>query len=355
MYIIIADKKHIHINNHHNNIHKSRKNIILQLTNWRNSIAVLHFMEVNEENIMGVFSKERLGMLAVNVGLFANILLAALKTFFGIVGHSPALLSDGINSTSDVVYYIVVKIFMNLAHKPADEEHPYGHRQLESIAALVVGSFVLTTAVAIFWDSINKVYDFWSGRAELAEATSWTLVVALFTVVLKIILTIVTRKIGKETANQAVMALAYDHRNDILAAGAAALGIFLGRMGMPWVDPLAGALVALLILKTGIHILRESSDDLMDTVPGKELQKQINGILRTIPGVIEIDETKAHRFGPYLVLNVTIGVDGTISVDHGHQIATAAEEALYQQITAVKQVHMHYHPAARNRVPIDCF
>ncbi len=298
---------------------------------------------------MGAFAKERLGMLAVNLGLFANILLAALKTFFGIVGHSPALLSDGINSTSDVVYYIVVKVFMHLAHKPADEDHPYGHRQLESIAALVVGAFVLTTAVAIFWDSINKVYDFWSGRAELEGASSWALWVALFTVVLKIFLTFITRRIGKETKNQAVMALAYDHRNDIMAAGAAAVGIFLGRMGMPWVDPLAGALVALLILKTGIHILRESSDDLMDTIPGKELQQQIHEILSAVPGVVTVEEAKAHRFGPSLVLNVTIGVEGSISVTQGHTIATAAENALHEHIHELRDVHMHYHPAGRHR------
>ncbi|MCK7481890.1 MAG: cation transporter [Candidatus Moduliflexus flocculans] len=75
------------------------------------------------------------------------------------MGHSPALLADGINSTSDVAYGIIVKVFIRKARKPADDEHPYGHRQLESIAAVVVGAFVLTTAVAIFWDAINRVYD----------------------------------------------------------------------------------------------------------------------------------------------------------------------------------------------------
>ena len=83
----------------------------------------------------------------VNLGLVGNILLAALKTIFGIFGQSPALLSDGINSTSDVGYYIIIKIFMALAGKPPDREHPYGHRQLESIAAIVVGAFVMNNCV----------------------------------------------------------------------------------------------------------------------------------------------------------------------------------------------------------------
>ena len=65
-------------------------------------------------------------------------------------------------------------------------------------------------------------------------------------------------------------ALAYDHRNDVFSASGAALGIFLGRMGLPWVDPLAGALVALLVLRTGVEILRQSSAELMDAVPSED-------------------------------------------------------------------------------------
>ena len=103
--------------------------------------------------------RNRKSALAVNLGLAANVFLAVLKTSVGIVGHSPALLADGINSTSDVAYYLVVAVFMRLARKPADETHPYGHSQLESIASLVVGAFVITTAIAIFWDSVNNVFE----------------------------------------------------------------------------------------------------------------------------------------------------------------------------------------------------
>ena len=102
-------------------------------------------------------------LFAVNLGLAVNALLAILKTAIGIMGHSPALLADGINSTSDVAYYVVVRVFMEMARKPADREHPFGHSQLESIAALMVGAFVITTAVAIFWDAINRVYDLLGG------------------------------------------------------------------------------------------------------------------------------------------------------------------------------------------------
>ncbi len=288
--------------------------------------------------------RETRSLLAINIGLAANILLAALKTTIGIMGHSPALLADGINSTSDVAYYVVVRIFVGLAHKPADDEHPYGHQQMESIAALVVGAFVLTTAVTIFWDSINKVYDLWSGAGDFGGAAFGALVVAIFTVVLKIALTYITRQLGRQTNNPAVFALAYDHRNDIFAASAAGVGIFLGRLGHPWVDPLAGALVALVILRTGVEILRESSANLMDTVPGKELEQKIVKLLNGVPAIQQIEEIQAHRFGPYLVINITIGIDGSLSVARGDQIATQVEHILSREIDLLQRVHVHYHP-----------
>jgi len=285
-------------------------------------------------------------LAAVNLGLGANVVLAALKTSIGIVGHSPALLADGINSVSDVVYYVIVRVFMRLANEPADEEHPYGHRQMESIAALVVGAFVLTTAIAIFWDAVNRVYDQLLGLRDLAGASVAALWVALATIALKIALTLVTGRIGRQTSNPAVLALAYDHRNDIFAATAACIGIVVGRAGYAWVDPLAGAIVAIVIFRTGIQIIRQSSGELMDVVPSSMLRDQVTGSLRSVDGVLAVEEVLAHRFGPYFVINVTIGVDGALPVSDGDRIATEVEECLQREIPGVMRVHVHYHPVS---------
>ncbi|SLM28890.1 Cation diffusion facilitator family transporter [Desulfamplus magnetovallimortis] len=284
-------------------------------------------------------------MLAVNVGLAANIVLALLKTIIGIAGKSPALLADGINSTSDVAYGIVVNIFMRLSAKPADHEHPYGHEQMETIAAVVVGAFVMTTAIAIFWNSINSVYEMFTLEGSSEGAASMAMWVAIFTVALKAGLTIWTKKVGEITKNSAVMALASDHRNDVFASLAATVGIFFGRMGFAWVDPLAGAAVSLIILHTGIEILRSSAGELMDTVPGRKIAEQIRSLLDDIPGIKAVEEIKAHRFGPYMVVNITIGVDGSISVTEGDEIATEVEETLMEKMELMRQVHVHYHPA----------
>jgi len=301
-------------------------------------------VEKIEQKTAQTSKRARKGNQAVTIGLLANLMLAGLKTSIGILGHSPALLADGINSTSDVAYYIVVSIFVRLANKPADEEHPYGHSQLESIGALVVGSFVITTAVAIFWDAVNTIYELWIGEISYQGASALALWVALFTVALKVSLTIYTRNIGRQTRNASIMALAYDHRNDVFSASAAVIGITLGRMGYPWVDPLAGALVALVILRTGIEILRESTSDLMDTVPGEALREEIEELLAPDEKIHQIDEIHAHRFGPYLVINITICVNGQLTVREGDLIATCVEKEIIANIASVRRVHVHYHP-----------
>jgi cation diffusion facilitator family transporter len=292
--------------------------------------------------------RRKKSMLAVQVGLAANLVLAVLKSVVGVIGQSPALLADGINSTSDVAYGIVVSIFVRLSGKPADSEHPYGHDQLESVAAVVVGAFVITTAIAIFWHSIDTVYELLTTGKCAEGAGVIALWIALFAILLKIALTVWTTGISRQTGNSAVLALAKDHRNDILASSAAAIGIFFGRLDYPWIDPLAGAVVSLIILHTGIDILRSATADLMDTLPGQELATEIQTAVHEVNGVETIEEVHAHRFGPYLVVNLTIGIDGTVSVKEGDRIATDVEDTLLAQIQFLRRVYVHYHPVSRD-------
>ncbi len=288
---------------------------------------------------------DRKNLLAINLSLTANILLAVLKTVVGIVGHSQALLADGINSTSDVVYLVIVRIFMRLAGQPPDREHPYGHRQLESIAAVVVGAFVMTTAIVIFWNAVNDAYHLATGAEESEAAMTVTLWVALLTIVLKIALAVLTSRIGRQTGSIAVLAVARDHRNDMFSITAAALGIFFARLGYIWVDPLAAAFVALVILHTGVTILRESSRDLMDVLPSRPVLQRIQGSIERIADVRQLEQIHVHRIGMYLLVDVTIGIDGTLTVAQGDRIATQVEQSLFENIEYLRHVSVHYHPA----------
>jgi cation diffusion facilitator family transporter len=308
--------------------------------------------QVIEKN-MTTNLRQKKSILAINVGLAANALLAVLKTSVGIFGHSPALLADGINSTSDVAYGIVVNIFMRLSGKPADEEHPYGHDRLESIAAVVVGAFVITTAISIFWASINNVYELFSGASDFTGASQLALWIALFTILLKIWLSFWTFRIATQTNNNVLMALAADHRNDIFSALAATIGIIFGRMGFLWVDPLAGGVVSIIICITGVEIIRESAADLMNTLPGKKLTEEIRGKLEELDEVLDVEEIHGHRFGLYIVANITIGVSSDLTVSEGDRIATRVEKLLVEEIDSMRRVFVHYHPVQNEREEIN--
>ncbi len=297
-----------------------------------------------EEDIH-LIDRDKISNNTVNLGMYSNILLSILKTLIGIVGHSSALLADGINSTSDVVYYIAVKIFMKQANKPADAEHPYGHRQLESISAIVVGAFILTTGVAIFWESINAVYDLMTGMKPGQAASIYALIAAIFTFVLKIYLYSITKKNQKLTANPTLRALANDHLNDILASLSVVIGVIGGRMGLLWMDPLAGAIVAIFILRTGVSIIMDSSSELMDTFPDMEFREELKKTTEHVHGVCHADVIGMHRFGPYFIINVDIGVDGGLTIQQGHEIADEVEHALLDKYSvSLRKVHVHYHP-----------
>ncbi len=290
--------------------------------------------------------RQRQAERVVDLGLAVNALLAAVKLAAGIAGHSRALLADGVNSASDVAYFIVVRVFVGLSGKPADEEHPYGHHQLESIAALVVGAFVLATGVAIFWDSVNSLFDLLFKQEAPRAIRLFSLWVACGTVIVKVLLMAQANSIGARVSNPAIMALAKDHRNDIYASAGAGAGILLSIMGYPWFDPLAGAAVAAIVAKTGVGIIRDSADELMDSVPSGPLAEQVRRSLAAVPEVRTVEDIRAHRFGPYLVLNVTIGIDGNLSVAAGDAIATAVERKLASEIDLLRNVYVHYHPAA---------
>lgn len=302
-----------------------------------------------------VLPRQQAAETVVNIGLFFNTLLAIVKVSAGILGHSQGLLADGINSVSDVIYFVVVKIFVRLSGKPADSEHPYGHHQLESIAALVVGAFVITTGAAIFWDSVNEGVALLMGTTAPMKVRMFALIVALVTIVCKIFLMLHANRISEATSNLAISALARDHRNDIFASAGAATGILLNLQGVVWVDPLAGAIVALIVAKTGLDILREASSDLMDNVPSDEISGRIHELLDDMAEIETIEDIHAHRFGPYLVVNLTIGIDGGLTVHQGDAIADSVEKNLLEGIEMLRKVYVHYHPANSQAVAESSF
>lgn len=155
------------------------------------------------------------------------------------------------------------------------------------------------------------------------------------------------RRVGRATNSLAVKALARDHRNDIFASLGVGVGILLSLEGFAWADSIAGAVVAVIVAKTGFSILLESADELMDTIPGDDLKKRFTAVLKDIPGVENIEEIRVHRFGPFLVATITIAIDGGLRVAEADAIAAAAENQLRADVELLRKVFVHCHPVEK--------
>jgi divalent metal cation (Fe/Co/Zn/Cd) transporter len=93
-------------------------------------------------------------------------------------------------------------------------------------------------------------------------------------------------------------------------------------------------------------IIRDSSIELISTKPDPDLLAQVHALVSKVTGVGDVEEVDVQRFGPYLVLNITLGIDGSMSVQQGDRISTMVEEILLERIDFLSKVHIHYHPAS---------
>ncbi|MBI9032121.1 cation transporter [bacterium] len=287
---------------------------------------------------------------SVNLGLFTNIIFSILKTVIGIYGKSQALIADGINSTSDVAYYLAVSIFMKKSQKPADEEHPYGHRQLDNIAAIVVGAFIVTTGATIFWNAMSTLFTIWKGEYESCQSFLFPMIIASITVVAKIYLYLDTKITYKQTRNPTIKALMNDHVNDLMASGTVLISLIFAYFNenMIWIDPVASCLVAIFIFKTGFEIVVDSSNDLMDAMPDDDFAKKVEELVLKHSQVHRITHIGVHKYGPSFVLNMTIEVDSQLTVAQGDVICDELEEKLLQEFPdSLKKTNIHYHPKTR--------
>jgi len=89
----------------------------------------------------------------------------------------------------------------------------------------------------------------------------------------------------------------------------------------------------------------------MDTVPTAELRKKVEAAAAGTPGILKVEEMRAHRFGQSIVINLTIAVDGALSVAEGDAVSACLEQALHRDIELLGRVHIHYHPLTQKPAP----
>ena len=231
---------------------------------------------------------------AALLGLLINLALGVAKLVGGLVGHSFALIADAVNSLGDVFTTAVVLYALRVAQHPPDEEHPYGHTRAEAIAGSNVAWLVIISAVAIGWESLQRI------SAPRVPPATWTLWLAGANVVIKESLYQYKRRIGERTKSSALIANAWDHRSDAFCSLAVLVGLGILRWGPPtwvWGDEVAALVVAAAIIWSGVQLLRRSASELMDAQADAEFVQQIRETAAAVADVKAIEKLWVRKSG----------------------------------------------------------
>jgi len=288
-------------------------------------------------------------IVATWVGIIINTLLAAMKAAGGILSGSKALLADALHSASDIVGSVVILFAVKIAHKPPDEEHPYGHGKAENIASFIVAFLLIAVGVEL---SIYSVRVFLS--APPAPPGKLALIIILISLVIKEALFHYKYRLGKKYNSSALISEAWHHRSDSLSSVAALIGILAsmlsGYMGwhfLAYGDAVAGLGVSLIVIKVGYSLAKESAIVIMEKVLAEEDVKPYKETISKIPEVKRIDTLYARTHGSYVVMDVRFSVDPNITVQAGHDISKRVKQTLMEEHADIEDVIIHlnpYHP-----------
>ena len=280
------------------------------------------------------------------VGSIVNFVLLAFKFVAGILGHSAAMLADAVHSLSDFVTDVIVLVFVRISNKPQDKDHDYGHGKYETLATAIIGILLLLVGFGILWSGASSILAFMKGE-QLEAPGMVALIAALVSILLKEILYQYTVIKGKSLNSQAVVANAWHHRSDAFSSIGTAVGIGGAiLLGEHWrvLDPIAAVIVSFFIMKVAIQLLIPCVDELLEKSLPDEVEKDIEQVLLSFPGVSEPHHLRTRRIGSYCAIEVHVRMDGGITLEEAHTTATAIEHKLKTMLGEGTLINIHVEP-----------
>jgi len=269
--------------------------------------------------------------------LILNIAVALSKVLYGWYSNSLSMLTDGFHSFFDGASNVVGIIGITLAARPADKEHHYGHWKIETFSSIIIAVLLFLVCLEIVQSAVNRFFN-----PSTPEITTISFLVMGITILINIAVSWYEYKKGREIDSKILVADSMHTRSDIYASIAVIIGFIAINAGYVFVDPIIALAIALLIAKTGIDIIKESSEVLLDkSTIDKE---KIANIVNSAPGVIQSHKirTRGKKSQNYIDLHIT--VDPSFSIDEAHQICEKVEEKLKNNLPGIEEVLIHIEP-----------
>jgi len=271
------------------------------------------------------------------VSVVWNLILTVAQIIIGFVGHSQALIADGLHTLSDLITDFMVLFALKHGKKAADEEHPYGHARIETAVTMILGIILVAVGAGIAISAGMRL----SSAQTFVIPSAMTLWIAVITLGAKEGLYRYTMVTADRFDSNMLRANAWHHRSDALSSLIVAAGIGGSLLGFGYLDSVAALIVALMVVKVGGELAWQSLRELVDTGLAAEDLESIRQVILTISGVKALHLLRTRRVGEQALADVHIIVDDHLSVSEGHQISEMVRATLIKEIAPLADVMVH--------------
>lgn len=274
------------------------------------------------------------------IGSAFDLLLGIAKIIGGYIGSSTALIADGVHSLSDLFTDFIVIYAAKHSHREADEDHPYGHGRIETLATVALGLALFAVGVGIAWDAVARLFH----PEELWQPGVLALVLASISIFVKEGLYHYSMTIAKKYRSNMLKANAWHSRTDAISSVVVVIGVAGSMAGLEYLDAIAAVGVALMIIKISWELGWHSVRELIDTGLEPERVSAIRKIILAVDGVKTLHILRTRRMGSDALVDVHIQVDPELSVSEGHQISEFVRSRVIKGIDEVADVMVHIDP-----------
>jgi len=268
------------------------------------------------------------------------VLLGIVEMFGGIFSLSVALIADGVHSFADAAVSLIVWIGLRLSRRAPDGKFHFGYYRVETFSSVVAAFFMAVLGGVIFYESYLGLL---VPREILNAEVAMT--VALSAALVTLVLCIFKIRAAKKYASLALKTDAFNSVKDVLASVTALLGIAFSKyFHFAQTDSIAGMIIAFFVFTVAYSTIKEASLVLMDACQCTEILSDIENIAKSVKHVKGVHSIRMRKLGPYLMGDLHVVVEGSMSVKEADQIATQIEEQVKQEFDEVTEIKVRIEP-----------
>ncbi len=251
------------------------------------------------------------------IGILVNIGLVIIKSIFGVMAGSIAMLMDALNNLTDVVSSVVTIAGLKLSEKAPDEDHPMGHGRIEYISAVIVAIIIIYAGATAGFESIKKIL-----KPTVTNYSGYSILILLITIFTKYSLGNFVKHRGEENSSPALIASGQDAINDCMISLAVLVSAILSIFAHIQIDAYIGLLIALCIIKAGFELLLDDMNDILGKRADRELADRLKAYISGFEEVLDVHDLVLHNYGPErLIGSVVIDVDSNMTANEIYKIS----------------------------------